>query len=107
MLICWAGANQDPEMFENPDDVVLDRFPNKHTAFGLGLHRCVGSTLARAQILAMLDVVLERMPDYTVDEAGVQRYPSLAIVNGCITIPATFTPGPKVGSSFFETHAAK
>jgi cytochrome P450 len=107
VLICWAGANQDPEMFENPDDVVLDRFPNKHTAFGLGLHRCVGSTLARAQILAMLDVVLERMPDYTVDEAGVQRYPSLAIVNGCITIPATFTPGPKVGSSFFETHAAK
>lgn len=98
VLVCWAGANQDPAMFDRPDEVVLDRFPNRHTSFGLGLHRCVGSNLARAEFRVMLDVVLERLPDYQVDEDALEPYPSLGIVNGWISAPATFTPGPSVGA---------
>ena len=45
--ILWASGSRDPEAFENPDDVHLDRRPNKHLGFGLGPHRCVGSHVAK------------------------------------------------------------
>jgi cytochrome P450 len=98
VLVCWAGANQDPSAFDRPDEVVLDRFPNRHAAFGLGLHRCLGSNVARAEMLAMLDAILDRVPDYTVDDLdALQRYPSIGTVNGWVSIPASFTPRDPLG----------
>jgi cytochrome P450 len=99
VLVCWAGANHDPAQFAQPDEVVLDRFPNRHTAFGLGLHRCVGSNLARSEFKVMLDVVLDRLADYQIDVEAVAPYPSIGVVNGYIRVPATFTPGPLVGAA--------
>jgi hypothetical protein len=46
----------------------------------------------------MLEEVLTRMPDYRVIEEEAVPYPSVAVVNGWIRMPATFTPGPKVGA---------
>jgi cytochrome P450 len=68
VLISWAAANHDPAVFEDPDEIVLDRFPNRHTTFGLGIHRCLGSNFARAELALMLKEILRRLPEYEVDE---------------------------------------
>ncbi len=47
VLLSFPAANRDPAMFPDADKVILDRQENRHTAFGLGIHRCVGSNLAR------------------------------------------------------------
>jgi cytochrome P450 len=73
----------------------MDRFPNRHVAFGMGLHRCAGSHLARLMFKEMLTQVLERMPDYRIDESRLREYPNWAALGGWSTVPATFTPGAR------------
>ena len=77
---------------------MIDRFPNRHTAFGLGAHRCLGSHFARAEIVAMVGAVLARMPDFEVVEETAEQYTTIGIVNGWITMPARFTPGARRGA---------
>jgi cytochrome P450 len=93
VLMCLAAANHDPEQFPNPDEVVFDREINRHLAFGVGTHRCIGSNLARATFEAMVTEVLTRLPDYHVDEELATLYPAQGLVNGYVRLPATFTPG--------------
>jgi cytochrome P450 len=93
VLLCWASANHDESVFEAPDQVRLDRTPNRHAAFGFGVHRCIGGAFARAEFGVILRQVLERIPDYEVDTAATQRFPSVGVINGFISMPATFTPG--------------
>jgi cytochrome P450 len=96
VLALFASANRDDSVFEDPDVVKLDRFPNRHTSFGIGIHRCLGSNLARAMFRTIVTQVLERMPDYRIVENGAERYQSIALVNGFISVRATFSPGVKV-----------
>jgi cytochrome P450 len=93
VLLAYASANRDPEKFDDPEQVKLDRTPNRHVGFGAGQHRCLGAFLARMMFAAMLEVFLQRIPDYRIDEAGVAGYPSVGFVNGLVHVPATFTPG--------------
>jgi len=95
LLLVWASANRDAEAFENPDELQLDRFPNRHMTFGLGAHRCLGSNLARRQIEAALNGVLRRLPDYELDMAAATRPETVGIVYGMFDLPATFTPGTR------------
>lgn len=55
--LCWASANRDERVFENPNEVILDRKVNPHVAFGFGTHNCLGATHAR-QIMHLLLVNL-------------------------------------------------
>jgi len=66
--------------------------------FGLGAHRCLGSTLARKEIIAAVRAVLERLPDYQVDRSRVVRAETIGVTYGCFALGATFTPGPRLGS---------
>jgi cytochrome P450 len=93
LVISWLGANHDEQEFERPDDVVLDRAPNRHVAFGLGPHRCIGSHLARLMFEVMVKAVLDRMPDYQVDLGGVYEYLGNPSMTGLGKLPVTFTPG--------------
>lgn len=102
MLLSFAMCNHDPSSFPNPDDIVLDRFPNPHAAFGLGAHRCIGSNLARLDFKYMLREALRRMPDYRVDQAGREQYESIGSINGFKHLPATFTPGRREGPPLAE-----
>lgn len=69
----FGPANFDPDFFERPDEVILDRSPNRHVAFGMGPHRCVGSHLARFQLKAALEAFLTRIPDFHIaDYSGVR-----------------------------------
>lgn len=95
VLMSWAAANQDPNEFEDPDTVDLERHPNRHTAFGVGIHRCLGSNFARVELRAMLEGLLARIPDYRIDQGTAQRYSSIGITNGFLSLPARFTPGSK------------
>ena len=100
VLMAFASANFDEEVFEDPQEPKLDRFPNRHQAFGLGRHRCSGSNFARTEFVVVLEEVLKRMPEYELDPAGCKPYDNIGIVNGWATLPATFTPFEPLGSEF-------
>jgi cytochrome P450 len=103
LWISWAMANRDPALFADPDNVVLDRKGNRHFSFGLGLHRCKGSNVARTVFKSMLTAVLDRMPDYRCDPEGAVHYECIGVIQGMRQLPATFTPGPRVGAGLDET----
>lgn len=96
-----GGANLDPIVFEQPDQVRLDRDnSSKHLSFGFGVHRCLGAFLAPMELTVLLGEVLRRMPDYVVDAEQVRQYPTIPLVNGYLAMPARFSPGPRVLTGF-------
>jgi cytochrome P450 len=99
LWMAWASANRDPQVFDDPGELRLDRWPNRHMSFGVGPHRCIGSNVARVVFATVMEQVLTRLGDYVVDESGTERYPSIGIINGLISMPVTFTPGPRLGSA--------
>jgi cytochrome P450 len=68
VLMNFPAANRDPDAFENPDTVQLDRAHNRHVAFGSGIHRCAGSNLARMELTVALEEWLARIPDFSLAE---------------------------------------
>src|SRR5262249_17242083 len=64
VLLSFPAANRDPAVFPDADKVVIDRGENRHAAFGLGIHRCIGSNLARMEIRVALQEWLARIPDF-------------------------------------------
>jgi cytochrome P450 len=105
VLLSFAMPNRDPKHFEDPDVVKLDRFPNRHAAFGLGNHRCIGSNIARMQFKTIMWETLHRIPDYAIDYDGVVRYDTIGVINGYKHMPATFTPGTRQGPGLAHTMA--
>lgn len=103
LWLSWAMANRDPAVFSEPDRVVMDRKGNRHFSFGLGVHRCIGSNVARTVFKAMLTAVLDRMPDYECVAEGTVHYDSIGVIQGMRHLPATFTPGPRLGPGLAET----
>lgn len=67
-------ANYDPDIFDNPEDVVLDRFPNRHFGFGAGAHRCPGAHLARIAVHAGVEEFLKAFPNFAVADYYGLRY---------------------------------
>ena len=103
VLLSFSIPNRDPKHFEDPDTVKLDRFPNRHAAFGLGNHRCIGSNLARMQFKAIMQESLARIPEYEIDYDGMVRYETIGVINGNKYMPFTFTPGTPTGPGLQET----
>ena len=92
VFLLWGSANRDPEAFERPDEMLLDRQPNRHLTFGVGGHRCLGSHLARVEMRVVLSETLRRLGDFTVLHDEVRWPTSVGILYGRAHIPATFTP---------------
>ncbi|MFZ2173635.1 MAG: cytochrome P450 [Rhodococcus sp. (in: high G+C Gram-positive bacteria)] len=103
LWLSWAMANRDPKLFEDPNNVDLERTGNRHFSFGLGVHRCIGSNLARTVFKRTLLAVLDRMPDFVCDPEGTVHYDSIGVIQGMRHLPATFTPGPRIGAGLDET----
>ena len=73
VLLPFPAANRDPLAFEDADQVIIDREVNRHAAFGLGIHRCAGSHLARMEMRVALEVWLEHFPSFSLaDPDAVQ-----------------------------------
>ena len=81
VLLSFPAANRDPVQFDRADEVIIDREVNRHAAFGLGIHRCVGSHLARMELRVALEVWLERMPSFS--------------PGGCVCRQVVGRPGPR------------
>ena len=64
VLMAFPAGNHDPAMFEDADRFIIDRAKNRHFAFGSGIHRCLGSNLARMEIKVAVEVFLERIPTF-------------------------------------------
>jgi cytochrome P450 len=97
IFVSRHSANYDAAQFENPEAFIPDRFPNRHVSFGLGPHRCAGSHLARLQFQEMLGQILQRMPDYELDETRIAPYPDRGLSQGWTALPARFTPDGRRG----------
>lgn len=70
VLLAMPAANRDPEVFEAPDEARLDRDVNRHATFGLGVHRCLGSNLARMELLVGLEEWLAAFPSFELDPSA-------------------------------------
>jgi cytochrome P450 len=86
VLLSFPAANRDPVQFERAGQVVIDREVNRHAAFGLGIHRCVGSHLARMELRVALEVWLERIPVFTLEDPSAVTW-AAGQVRGPRTLP--------------------
>jgi len=86
VLLPFPAANRDPDAFEHPNDVIIDREVNRHAAFGLGPHRCAGSHLARMELRVALEVWLAAFPRFELADADAVRW-SGGQVRGPRTLP--------------------
>lgn len=89
VLLSFPAANRDPEVFPQADRVVIDRAENRHAAFGLGIHRCIGSNLARMEITVALEEWLARIPDFALADPAAVTW-SQGPVRGPRKLPVVF-----------------
>jgi len=89
VLLSFPAANRDPTEFSDADRVILDRKENRHAAFGLGIHRCVGSNLARMEIRVALEEWLKRIPEFRLDPNAPVTW-SQGTVRGPRRLPVLF-----------------
>jgi len=89
VLLSFPAANRDPEMFPDADKVLIDRQENRHAAFGLGIHRCVGSNLARMEMRVAIETFLQRIPEFRLDTSRPTTW-SEGTVRGPRSLPLLF-----------------
>jgi len=86
VLLSFPAANRDPSVFPDADRVIIDRAENRHAAFGLGRHRCLGSNLARLEMTVALEEWLARFPEFRLAD-GAQVTWSEGTVRGPRRLP--------------------
>lgn len=86
VLLPFPAANRDPDVFERADEVLIDRQVNRHAAFGLGIHRCLGSNLARLELRIAVEEFLARFPDFELADPSEVTW-SLGQVRGPRKLP--------------------
>lgn len=88
VFMLWASANRDEAVFgSDASSLDIRRSPNRHMTFGVGGHRCMGSTLARMELRAVLEKAFQRFSNIQVDLSQVQSPPTIGIVNGHRVVP--------------------
>jgi cytochrome P450 len=92
ILLSYPAANRDPAQFDRAAEVVIDRQVNRHAAFGLGIHRCLGSHLARMELRAALGTWLARIPEFTLADPAAVTW-SAGQVRGPRALPLRITGG--------------
>jgi cytochrome P450 len=93
-LVAWIGsANRDPSQFPDADRFDIRRSPNRHLAFGQGIHFCIGAPLARLEARIALTAMLTRLGHASVEPGVDLRALPSTIVYGVKSLPVTFAPG--------------
>lgn len=91
VAISFPAANRDPLVFENPDEVRIDRAINRHVAFGSGIHRCAGSNLARMELRIALQTWFRRIGPFELVDPGAVTWAG-GQVRGPRSVPVRFAP---------------
>lgn len=86
VLLSFPAANRDPAAFPDADKIIIDRKENRHAAFGLGMHRCIGSNLARTELTVAVTEFLKRIPEFHLADPKAVRW-SEGAVRGPRTLP--------------------
>ncbi len=89
ILMAFPAGNHDPELFEDADRFIIKRARNRHFAFGSGIHRCLGSNLARMEIKVALEVFLERVSTFRLSDPDAVTWTG-GQVRGPRCVPITF-----------------
>lgn len=89
VLLAFPAANRDPEKFPDADRVVVDRTPNPHVAFGVGIHRCIGAKLATMEMTVALQEWLRYIPEFTLAPGAIVQW-SKGPVRGPRQLPLIF-----------------
>jgi cytochrome P450 len=97
VVMYYGAANRDPAMFDEPDELVLERTPNEHVAFGAaGPHYCLGSHFGRIEATEMMSQLLTRFGDLVL--AGETTWLASNFISGPTHVPVRFTPSKPVGA---------
>jgi cytochrome P450 len=88
ILLGFPAANRDPAVFENADQFIIDREVNRHVTFGLGIHRCAGSNLARLELRVALEEFIKRFPKFELSDPAAVTF-SQGQVRGARFLPLT------------------
>ena len=89
ILMAFPAGNRDPALFDAPDEFRIDRDRNRHVAFGTGIHRCLGSNLARMELRVALEEFLGRVPTFALADPGAVTW-SGGQVRGPRQVPVTW-----------------
>jgi hypothetical protein len=74
ILLPFPSANRDPDVFDRADEFIIDREQNRHVAFGLGIHRCLGSNLARMELSVAIEEWMKRVPEFVLEDEDAVRW---------------------------------
>jgi cytochrome P450 len=88
--LSFPAANRDPAAFPHADQFIMDRKENRHLAFGLGIHRCLGSNLARMEMQVALRTWLQRVPSFRLQDEATIDWTSGGNILGPRRIPISF-----------------
>jgi cytochrome P450 family 142 subfamily A polypeptide 1 len=94
VLLLYPAGNRDDRVFLNPESFDIERWPNRHVAFGgYGVHHCLGASLARLELKILFEEVLTRMPDiHFPNSEPLKRRPN-NFITGIEEMPVAFSPG--------------
>lgn len=95
IVLSFPAANRDPEAFENPEEVIIDRQKNRHVAFGSGIHRCAGSNLARLEMQVAIEEFLAMIPEFELEDPDTVTWAG-GQVRGPRSLLVTFPTGPNL-----------
>ena len=87
VLLLLGGANRDPNVFNNPESFDISREPNKHLAFGAGIHFCIGAMLSRIEAQTAIRMLFEQFPDMQLDETSKTTWKNMATLRGLTRLP--------------------
>jgi cytochrome P450 len=91
VLLLYGSANHDETVFDHPEVLDFDRQVKNHWTFGHGIHYCLGNAVARLETRVAVQVLLENIPEFEIDESGVVRN-QLVPTRGVAHAPITFDP---------------
>jgi cytochrome P450 len=94
VCLIFGGAGRDPAVFDHPAELDLERPHCRHLAFGAGVHRCIGSNLARQQARIAIGQLVTRLGEFWVPEGGTVQYSSRQ-ARGPLSFPLAFTGPPR------------
>ena len=89
VVLNFPAANRDPDAFPDSDQVIIDRAVNRHVVFGVGIHRCAGSNLARMELRIAIEEWMARIPEFRVADGAVVTWAG-GQVRGPRQLPVVF-----------------